>query len=148
MDALSDLFALGPWAWIVLGLVLVALEIVVPGAFMLWFGLAALATGALTFVVAMPWAGQIVVFAVLAAVAAYEARRRFAGDEESDDPTLNTGAQRLVGTRYTLEEPIIGGRGRLRIGDGSWAVDGPDLPAGATVEVVAVEGTRLRVAPV
>ncbi len=148
MDGLADLLALGPWAWIVLGLVLMALEIVVPGTFLLWFGLAALATGALTFVVSMPWAGQIVVFAVLAAVAAYEARRRLAREEDSEDPTLNTGAQRLVGNHYMLDEPIVGGRGRLRIGDGSWAVDGPDLPAGTSVEIVAVEGTRLRVAPV
>jgi membrane protein implicated in regulation of membrane protease activity len=31
------------------------------------------------------------------------------------------------------------------VGDSQWLVEGPDLPAGATVEVVAVDGTTLRV---
>ena len=148
-DALAELGAI---AWLVLGLVLVGLEIVAPGAYLLWFGLAALATGALVFAADMagadlPLAGQVVAFAVLAAVAVYEGRRRLARDDDTDAPHLNTGATRLVGTRHTLEKPIVGGRGRLKVGDGWWSVDGPDLPAGAKVEVIGVEGTRLRVAP-
>ena len=33
---------LGPWNWMVLGFALLALEILVPGVFLLWIGLAAL----------------------------------------------------------------------------------------------------------
>ena len=39
---------LGPWNWIVLGCILLALEIVIPGVFLLWIGIGALLTGALT----------------------------------------------------------------------------------------------------
>ena len=35
--------SLGPWAWIVLGLALMGLELLAPGVFLLWLGLAALA---------------------------------------------------------------------------------------------------------
>ena len=152
MDAFDRLVGLGSVGWLVIGLVLVGLEIVVPGAYLLWFGLAALATGAIAMGVSLvgadlPVVGQVVAFAVLAAVAVYEGRRRLDRDDDTDDPTLNTGAARLIGTRHTLGQPIVGGRGRLRVGDGWWSVDGPDLPAGARVEVVGVDGTRLRVAP-
>ena len=39
---------LGPWNWMVLGLVLLALESSLPGFFLLWIGIAALLTGALS----------------------------------------------------------------------------------------------------
>ena len=32
---------LGPWSWIVLGLVLAGLELLAPGVFLIWLGLAA-----------------------------------------------------------------------------------------------------------
>ena len=149
MPGLAWIVGLGPVFWLVLGLVLAGLEIVLPGVYLLWFGIAALATGAIAYLAvlmgtAFPLAGQFVVFAVLAALAAYEGRRRFAGDEADD--VLNTGARRLVGSIHTLDQPIANGRGRLRIGDSWWGVDGPDLPAGAPVRIVAVDGTRLRVA--
>ena len=39
--------SLGPWSWVVLGLVLMGLELVAPGAFLLWLDLAAVLTGIL-----------------------------------------------------------------------------------------------------
>jgi len=36
---------LGAWTWVVVGLLVMGLELVVPGAFMIWLGLAAVATG-------------------------------------------------------------------------------------------------------
>ncbi|MER2634298.1 MAG: NfeD family protein, partial [Rhizobiaceae bacterium] len=44
---LAGIFAeLGLWNWFVLGFVLLALEILVPGVFLLWIGIAALVVGA------------------------------------------------------------------------------------------------------
>ena len=51
----------------------------------------------------------------------------------------------MIGQRYQLIEPIVNGRGKALVGDGQWLVSGPDLPLGSTVEVVAVEGTTLKV---
>ena len=64
---LRDLFVTyGPWAWFVTGLVLLALELVVPGGYFLWLGAAGLATGLAAFVpgISPPW--QITIFGALA----------------------------------------------------------------------------------
>ena len=42
---------LGPWNWMALGLVLLGLEIVVPGIFLLWIGIAAIIVGTLTLMI-------------------------------------------------------------------------------------------------
>ena len=58
---------------------------------------------------------------------------------------LNRRAAQMIGQRYVLTEAIVNGRGKARVGDGEWLVAGPELPLGATVEVVAVDGTTLQV---
>jgi membrane protein implicated in regulation of membrane protease activity len=58
---------------------------------------------------------------------------------------LNRQAARYVGQEFTLTNPIVNGHGRLTMGGGTWLIGGPDLPSGARVRVVAVEGPRLRV---
>ena len=40
----DDIFRLGSWGWFIAGLILMGLEVLAPGAFMLWLGLAAIAT--------------------------------------------------------------------------------------------------------
>ena len=39
---------LGPWNWMVLGFVLLVFEILLPGVFLLWIGIAALVIGAIS----------------------------------------------------------------------------------------------------
>lgn len=39
---------LGPWNWVAIGLVLLVMEIALPGVFLLWFGMAAIVVGALS----------------------------------------------------------------------------------------------------
>ena len=52
----------------------------------------------------------------------------------------------MIGADFFLDEPIVRGYGRIRVGDSSWRVAGADCPAGAKVRVVAVEdGSLLRV---
>jgi len=46
-----------------------------------------------------------------------------------------------------LDEPILNGRGRVILGDGSWSVTGPDMVKGAKVRVKSVSGTELAVEP-
>jgi len=58
---------------------------------------------------------------------------------------LNRRGARMIGQRYVLETAIVNGRGKARVGDGQWLVEGPDLPSGTTVEVIGVEGTALKV---
>ena len=60
---------------------------------------------------------------------------------------LNARADALIGKTFVLDSPILGGRGRAKLGDGSWIVTGPDMAASAKVRVAAVDGTELRVEP-
>ena len=137
------------YLWWILALLLIAGEVMMPGYFLLWIGIAAAAMGVLLWL--MPGMGlllQAVLFAVLALAAcvAYarwlrpRIERRAPGGER-----LNRRAEQMIGQRYELIEAIVNGRGKVRVGDGQWLVSGPELPQGCTVEVVAVDGTTLKV---
>ncbi len=136
------------YGWWLLALVLIGAEIMAPGFFMLWIGIAAAALGVvLLFVPDMGFGVQSVVFAVFAVISCFVYWRfvRHAMDERSDLPHLNRRAEQYIGRRFVLETAIINGQGKARVGDSPWLVEGPDLPVGATIEVIGVDGSTLRV---
>ncbi len=137
---------LGGWSWWVLGLILLAIEVVVPGFFFLWFGIAAILIGVSALFIDWPWQMQVVGFVVLSVIAALVGRQ-FAGNPEVDtaDPHLNLRASRLQGRTFVLSEPIVEGSGRVRIDDTVWQVRGPDAPAGARIVVTGADGAVLKV---
>ncbi|HEV2538572.1 MAG TPA: NfeD family protein [Frateuria sp.] len=137
--------------WWLLALLLIALEVALPGYFLLWIGIGAGATGVLVWLLPgtslLAQAVAFTVFALLAcALYAYMLRPRLRRGDAAGE-RLNRRAEQLVGQRYVLIEPIVNGRGRARVGDGEWLVNGPDLPLGANVEVVGVDGNMLKVRP-
>jgi len=143
-----------PWIWIVLGIGLAIAEIFAPGTLLLWTGVVAVAlgfalAGADLLGVAQPgWHAQVAAFAVLAVAAVFagmKLRRRPSEPLATTD--VNLGSARLVGQRVPLETAIANGRGTVRIGDTTWQVTGPDLPAGTAVRVVASDGIVLAVEP-
>ncbi len=138
----------GPWSWMVLGLVLLVLEIVIPGVFMLWIGIAALLVGTLSLQLwnagFWTWQLQMVVFLALSLASAYVGTRIMRSrKDESDQPLLNRRGEQMIGRTATLAEPIREGRGRIQLGDTLWRVSGPDLPAGARVRVTGANETDL-----
>jgi inner membrane protein len=142
------LSTLGTWNWLIFGLVLMALELMAPGVFLFWLGLAALLVGVLSFAFQPSWQMQILLFAVFAAAAVPLWRRlarRHSGASASN-PFLNKRADALVGRVFTLEKPIVDGSGTVRIDDTVWRVAGPDLPAGSRVRIVRADGASLTVA--
>jgi len=141
----SALDTLGPWAWIILGLALMGLELLAPGVFFLWLGLAALLTGLIDWGFGLSWQASALSFAVLSVVAVLAGRaiNRRPDEEDEAASNLNRRAHALVGQTFTLEAPIVDGSGRIRVGDSSWRVTGPSAPAGASVRVVRVEGATL-----
>lgn len=145
---MADLFAsLGNWNWLILGLVLVGLELLTPGVFLFWLGLAAFLVGALSFAIDASWQTQILMFAVFA-VAAVPLWRRMARAKPGTaaSPFLNKRADALVGRVFTLEKPIVDGTGTVRVDDTIWRVAGPDTPAGSRVKIVKADGASLTVA--
>ena len=133
--------------WAVAAVALMAAEMAAPGAFMLWLGFAA--AGVFLVVLALPdlapiW--QAVVFVLFSVVTVSLYWKVFRTQHvASDQPLLNRRGQQHVGHQYALASAIVNGRGKARVGDTQWLVEGPDLPVGTMVEVVGVDGSTLKV---
>ncbi|MGL4490945.1 MAG: NfeD family protein [Rhizobiaceae bacterium] len=132
---------LGSWNWLALGLVLLALEMIVPGIFMLWLGLAAIIVGTLSLMFAdsgfWPWQAQVIVFLALSIVMAFYGKSLSDKDNVSDEPLLNQRGAQLVGRVTTLDEAIADGVGRIQLDGVHWRVNGPDLAVGTKIRVVS-----------
>ena len=142
-----DLFSIHPYVvWLVAGLALCAAETFVPGAFLIWIGLAAVAVGVVEFFVAVELTPALLLFAALVVVFVFIGRRVY-GSLDSGAPQLPLSrAHALIGKEFYLDEAIERGYGRMRVGDSLWRVAGDDLPKGAKVRVVAVEdGAEVKV---
>ena len=145
--ALLDLFVqYGPWAWFVLGLALLALELVAPGGWFLWLGAGGIVTGIAAFIPGVTWPWQVTIFGVLALAIVIGwtliSRNR---KPRTDRPLLNNRAETFVGYEGLIDEPIVNGYGRLKLGDTWWRIAGPDLAAGQRVRVIGADGALLKV---
>jgi membrane protein implicated in regulation of membrane protease activity len=138
--------SLGAWNWFILAALLFLLEIVAPGSFMMWLGLSAIVVGTISVFVEWSWQTQLIAFAIFA-LASIPAWRHFARKVEApaERPFLNRRAEGIVGREFTLDKPIVGGAGTLRIDDTVWRVKGPDCPAGSRVKVAGSDGSNLMV---
>ena len=137
---------IGAIIWLVSGLVLCAAETMAPGAFLIWIGLAASIVGTITYFMTVGFTSQMLLFGVLVAGLVLLGRRAYGSPHASSGPLPRSRAHAMVGVDYFLDEAIVRGYGRIRVGDSSWRVTGPDCPVGAKVRVIAVEeGTLLRV---
>lgn len=137
------------WHWLVAGLVFVSIEPFIPGTFFLWMGISAGIVGLLVWVLpALSFEVQVLAFALLSIATILVSRRYLKRHPiASDEPLLNRRAEQYVGRVFTLQEPVVNGRGRLRVDDTVWRVEGEDCPAGTAVEVTGVDSTLLRVRP-
>lgn len=142
---MSTIIALGPWSWLIAGLILMGLETLSPGIFLFWFGIAALVTGLADWAFNLPWQGNLIGFAVLSGIAVMVGRRltRQHGDEIAGSPNLNRRLDALIGRTFVLERPITAGEGRIRVDDTLWRVIGPEMAAGTAVRVLRADGTSL-----
>ncbi len=140
----SAVAALGPWAWFVLGLILLGLEILAPGTIFLWFGLSALVVGLVALAFDFSWQVLVVLFLVLSVTSLLIGRRLMQKmASEQGDPGLNQRGSRYIGREFTLTVPLSEGAGSLSIDDTIWRITGPDMPAGTKVRVEAIDGARL-----
>ncbi|BCH14832.1 MAG: NfeD family protein [Mesorhizobium sp.] len=139
---------LGPWVWMVLGFVLLVMEVIAPGIFMLWIGIAALLIGVVSLLIwdadFWTWQIQVLAFLAMSLVSTYVGKRLAGGRHDpTDQPLLNRRGEQMIGRMATLAEPIKDGRGRIKLGDTLWRVSGPDLPAGTQVRVTGAADTDL-----
>jgi inner membrane protein len=133
------------WHWVIFGLLLIALEVMVPGAFFLWIGITAFILGAICYLFPFTTvAVQLILFGVLALLTTIVGRKIMRkASHEAAPSLLNRRGQQFIGEIITLDVPIVNGHAHVTVGDSKWRVKGPDLPAGTMVKVVEVEGNIL-----
>lgn len=136
------------WHWFVVAALLGIVEILAPGVFFLWLALSALLTGIVALILPSldVWV-QIILFGVISVATVYLAWKyiRRNPPKASDQPLLNQRSAQYVGKTYMLVDAISGGVGRIKLGDSTWRVEGPDAPAGSTVKVIGYDGPNLHV---
>src|SRR5262249_30498198 len=138
------------WYWWAVAAVLLVFEMMLPGVVFLFLAIGAAASGAFLLVMSdLSLELQLFVFAIVSVASAgvvrptLERLRQGRGANAS----LNARGEALVGRTIVLDAPILRGQGRVKLGDGSWTVTGPDMAAGSRVRVTAVHGTELKVEP-
>jgi hypothetical protein len=145
---METIAALGAWNWMILAAILFVLELLSPGIFLMWFGVAAVATALIVFRYDVAWQWQLIWFCGLSLAAVLLAAKYLRKHPlESERPLLNERAVQLIGHSFELIDPIVNGRGSIKTGDTIWRVEGPELPQGARIKVVGADGTVLKVAP-
>lgn len=132
------------WVWIAAGVLLCAMEILAAGIFLLWIGLAAIATGLLMMVIPMNPTWSLIVFAVLSIGSVLLGWKLYGTKGgNSDRPFLNRRADAMIGRTYTLAQAIKSGEGSIRVNDTNWRVRGPDMPAGTKIKVSGIEDSSV-----
>ena len=137
------------WLWAIGGLILLIAEIIAPGFFLVFLGVAAIATGLFTLLFDLGLGPQLALFVVYTALAVMIGKRWY-GEPDSDDPSikLNEPAKRLVGKTVTVVEAVDDHGGRVRVGDGEWSARGGPAAAGERVKVTGIDGNCLTVEPI
>ena len=137
------------WLWFAAGLLLSGLEMVVPGVYLIWLAMAALATGVIALIAGPALGIQVVAFISLALIFAFSAKR-WLRDRPiiSSDPLLNNRTGRLVGETALVTKVIESGSGRVKVGDGEWNARGSDADIGTRVRIIGSRGSDLLVEPV
>jgi membrane protein implicated in regulation of membrane protease activity len=142
------------WHWLALAGIFATLEIFAPGVFLIFPGIAAVAIGITILVLPdLDWRLQLLLFAFLAVTFIFIGRRIYSRMSEAEDHQgLNRRAERLIGEVYPLAGVMVGGRGKVRVGDTDWLarldsgkID--DLAEGTLLRVTAIEGAMLFVTP-
>ncbi len=139
------------WHWWAIGVVFLIFEMLAPASFFLWMAVSAgIVGGVLLLFPALSFNYQLLLFAAISfiAIGVFRLYRKRHPHSHSDDASLNQRGKQYVGRIFVLEEPIIGGVGKLFVDDTIWRIEGDDLPKGTFVKVVGSRGNALLVSRV
>ncbi|MEO5938364.1 MAG: NfeD family protein [Sphingomonas sp.] len=135
--------------WLAAALVLAILEVLAPGFFMIFLAVGAAVTGFVMLIAPdLHPIVQALIFALFSGVAVVFGRRWYhRSPSTAGVPGMNDRTANLIGRTVEVCEPIVGGEGRVKVGDGAWTANGPDMPAGARVRITGAAGSVLLVEP-
>lgn len=132
-------------AWIALAGVLAAAEIFAPGAILIWFAFGAVMVSLAAWLFPeMLWQVQISIFLIASILSLFGWRMRSASRTDPDPAeSMNNLLQNHIGRTGVLTNAISHGEGRVKLGDTTWSVTGPDLPENSAVRIVAIRDGML-----
>lgn len=138
------------WYWFIAAFVLLILEIIVPGIFLVWLGMGAALVG--LFLLAFPGADaawQLLVLALSICGSVFVGlawQRRIV---HQDGTPLNQGLEGFIGRTALVSQPFQQGQGRIRLQDSSYPAlcNASGLQAGQAVVITGVQGHALIVQP-
>lgn len=138
----------GVWGWMSFGVILMLLELFVPGTFMVWFGFGAVLTGLFVALLAPLSAGmQILIFTIMSVISVifgFFVYGKLFGKNKENAGNLKTGAKRFIGQTFVVSESIEDGTGKVKVGDTVWlAKSDKDIKKGTKINVKDVDGTVL-----
>lgn len=137
-----------PWIWGIGALAAAVLEIVAPGAYLIWIALGAAITALACFIFDLALTTQLVIFIVAssaACVIGYFVYQRLI-TPRTGRASLNQRELEMIGAQGIVFEAIVNGQGKVSLGDSVWIAEGADMPAGTSVIVTALRGTSVIVA--
>lgn len=138
--------------WAVVGLLLIAGEVVAPGLILMFFGIAALLTSLLTAIgLTSSTSAQLLTFASAAVVSIFVLRRYakeyFVGAQQAGSDRLD---DEFVGKTVKVTRTVgpAGESGRVELKGADWtATADVEIPAGANARIVTRDGINLVIAP-
>ena len=135
------------WHWLILGVICLMFELMSGSGFLLWPAIGGIVISVLTYIIpSMYWPWQVVLFSsfsVIASVLWWKYLKNCT--EKSDHPNLNNRTSNFIGRTFELETAIKNGRGRVKIGDTYWLVEGDDQLVNTKVKVTSADGVMLYV---
>lgn len=148
---MNELLLFTQWFWLGIAALMIILDVTVGTSFfLLWLGIIAIVMGTVVWIFpTIGWEFQVLLFAV-GSITSIVFWRRYLRKHpvETDRPLLNRRSEQYIGRSFTLVEAIVNGRGKIRVDDSTWQVEGPDLPIGTTVKVISANGIILKVKPI
>jgi len=135
------------WVCLVGGLLVAAIEVLVPGFTVIWFGVAGILSGIPVAIGAPAWV-TLTVFGVSLLLLTTLVRGLILGAFPKSRRGGATNVQSVVGAVGIVIEAIdpVGGAGKVRVGTEVWTAtshQGTAIPARSRVRVLRVTGVRL-----
>lgn len=147
---MDSIMTLTHWHWLILGVVLLAIETLGTGGFLLGIAVGSIVTAIVSWLGA-DWQVQVIVFAVLSVASSFAYWRYFKDfnlKREKSDVVINEKTQSLVGRSGKVISCEDNHYGKIMIGDTLWEFKAESsVKEGDAVIVEASEGMLLKVKP-
>lgn len=145
------MFAIEPWHWLVFGLLLIMLELMIPTFALLLFGIGALVTALVTWVLPIGGEAQVLIWLALSVVFSV-LWFKFLKPLQKDKTKAGLGGQAIIGEVGIITTAPVGEqKGVIRfsvpkLGTDEWSCrSNADIKVGDRVSVVKILGNELLV---